>query len=188
MKKSLYYVVLLALLTLLAGCVNEVVQVYKPGDIVPEASIQQDGCERFFTNQPIPDDIFALMQGRSFKEDCTIPRDSLRYITCLHRDYYGYAIVGEMVVNVLVADVAVEIFYELYKAGYAIERMRLVDYYDADDEMSMRANNSSAFNFRFISFLLFGIKICALWAIAERLYCFCVKRKFNPACVIFYYI
>jgi len=91
------------------------------------------------------------MQGRSYKENCTIPRDSLRYITCLHRDYYGHAIVGEMVVNVLVADAAVDIFRELYKASYPIERMRLVDYYDADDEMSMRANNSSAFNFRFIS-------------------------------------
>ena len=29
--------------------------------------------------------------------------------------------------------------------------MRLVDDYDADDEMSMRDNNSSCFNFRFIT-------------------------------------
>jgi len=151
MKKHFYSLLLLALLMLLAGCENDVVEVYKPGDMVSEVSIQQDGYERFFTNQPIPDNIFALMQGRSYKENCTIPRDSLRYITCLHRDYYGHAIVGEMVVNVLVADAAVDIFRELYKASYPIERMRLVDYYDADDEMSMRANNSSAFNFRFIS-------------------------------------
>ena len=29
--------------------------------------------------------------------------------------------------------------------------MRLIDNYEADDELSMRDNNSSAFNFRFIS-------------------------------------
>lgn len=29
--------------------------------------------------------------------------------------------------------------------------MRLIDYWDADDERAMRANNSSSFNFRFIS-------------------------------------
>jgi hypothetical protein len=32
-----------------------------------------------------------------------------------------------------------------------IEKIRLVDEYDADDELSMEDNNSSAFNFRFIS-------------------------------------
>ncbi|MBQ4401413.1 MAG: M15 family metallopeptidase, partial [Synergistaceae bacterium] len=36
-------------------------------------------------------------------------------------------------------------------AGYPIERVRLVDEYDADDETSMRDNNSSCFNFRFIT-------------------------------------
>ena len=29
--------------------------------------------------------------------------------------------------------------------------MRLIDYWDADDEQAMTANNSSSFNFRFIS-------------------------------------
>ncbi|MGN0903076.1 MAG: M15 family metallopeptidase, partial [Succinivibrio sp.] len=32
-----------------------------------------------------------------------------------------------------------------------IEKVRLVDEYNADDELSMRDNNSSSFNFRFIS-------------------------------------
>ena len=44
-----------------------------------------------------------------------------------------------------------DIFKKLYKADYPIEKVRLVDEYDADDEKSMEDNNSSSFNFRFIS-------------------------------------
>jgi len=44
-----------------------------------------------------------------------------------------------------------DIFQKLYEANYPIEKIRLVDEYDADDELSMRDNNSSCFNFRFIS-------------------------------------
>ena len=43
------------------------------------------------------------------------------------------------------------IFEELYQAEYPIEKVELVDAYNADDEESMSHNNSSAFNFRFIS-------------------------------------
>ncbi|MCF0122503.1 MAG: M15 family metallopeptidase, partial [Ruminiclostridium sp.] len=58
---------------------------------------------------------------------------------------------GEMVLNKYIAEDVMEIFKELYAADYPIERVRLIDEYDADDEMSMRDNNSSSFNFRFIS-------------------------------------
>ncbi|MBQ9400496.1 MAG: M15 family metallopeptidase [Bacteroidales bacterium] len=91
------------------------------------------------------------MQGKSYKADCPVPREDLRYITVLHRDIEGRAIVGEMVVSALISADLLEIFRALYEASYPIERMRLVDLYDADDETSMRANNSSCFNFRFIT-------------------------------------
>ncbi|MBQ3396258.1 MAG: M15 family metallopeptidase, partial [Synergistaceae bacterium] len=44
-----------------------------------------------------------------------------------------------------------DILMKLYEANYPIEKIRLVDEYDADDETSMRDNNSSSFNFRFIT-------------------------------------
>ena len=78
-------------------------------------------------------------------------RSSLRYILCLHRDDGGRSVVGELVVNKAIAKDVVEIFRQLYEASYPIERMRLIDYWDADDERAMTANNSSSFNFRFIS-------------------------------------
>jgi len=124
---------------------------YVPGDVVPEAAIDAIGYEQFFRSDTIPDDLFQLMQGKSYKENCTIPRESLRYILCLHRDKDSQAMIGEMVLNIEIADAVLDIFKTLYENGYPIEKMRLVDYYDADDETSMRDNNSSSFNFRFIS-------------------------------------
>ena len=52
-----------------------------------------------FTISPIPDDIFAKMQGKSFKDNCTVPRDDLRYIKVLHVGFDGETHVGELVVN-----------------------------------------------------------------------------------------
>lgn len=99
----------------------------------------------------IPDDIFAKMQGKSYKDDCTVPREDLRYVHVLHMGFDGEVKAGELVVSRKIADDVLEIFEELYKADYPIEKVRLVDEYDADDEASMSDNNSSAFNFRFIS-------------------------------------
>ena len=112
----------------------------------PEASYADD----FYISE-IPDDIFAKMQGKSYKEDCTVPREDLRYVHVRHMGCDGEAKDGELVVNKAIADDVLAIFEELYKADYPIEKVRLVDEYDADDEASMSDNNSSAFNFRFIS-------------------------------------
>lgn len=99
----------------------------------------------------ITDDIFARMQGKSYKEDCTVPREDLRYVHVRHMGFDGEVKDGELVVNKAIAADVLAIFEELYKADYPIEKVRLVDEYDADDEASMSDNNSSAFNFRFIS-------------------------------------
>ncbi len=105
-----------------------------------------------FTISPIPDDIFAKMQGKSFKDNCTVPREDLRYLKVLHVGFDGKTHTGELVVNRLIADDVLDIFKQLYEAGYEIEKIRLIDEYDADDEKSMSDNNSSAFNFRYISY------------------------------------
>lgn len=62
----------------------------------------------------------------------------------------GAARVGELVVNVDVADDVVAVFETLFEAGFPIERMELVDVFGGDDLASMRANNTSAFNCRYV--------------------------------------
>ena len=110
----------------------------------------ENNKEQFYISE-IPDDIFEKMQGKSYRADCTLPRENLRYIHVLHVGFDNQVHEGELVVNKDIADDVLEIFKELYESGYQIEKVRLVDEYDADDEASMRDNNSSAFNFRFIS-------------------------------------
>ena len=88
---------------------------------------------------------------KSWKEDCPLKRSELRYLKVLHRNADGNPQRGEMVVNAAIADKVIDVFRRLYQADYRIERMVLIDNYDADDESSMRANNSSSFNFRFMT-------------------------------------
>lgn len=121
---------------------------FDPGDVVPQEVLDTMNIDRYFTISEIPDTIFEFMQGRSYKADCTIPRSDLRYLIILHRNMDGQAVVGELVVNKEISADILDIMRELYEQNYPIEQVRLVDYYEGDDELSMAANNSSAFNWR----------------------------------------
>lgn len=114
----------------------------------PTLAQRLDTC---FQSHLIPDSIFQRMQGRSYKADCTVPRSELRYLRLSYVDAKGQTRQGEMVCNRQIASDLVDIFRQLWKAGYRIERMQLIDDYDADDQRSMEANNTSCFNFRTIS-------------------------------------
>ena len=106
--------------------------------------------EGFYITE-ITDDIFERIKGKSFPESCTVSRDELRYV---HIRHYGFEMEvrdGELIVNAAIARDVLEIFEELYNLKYQIEKVRLIDEYDADDERSMEANNSSCFNFRTIA-------------------------------------
>jgi hypothetical protein len=121
------------------------------GTAKPQTSDTDTSDKEGFYITPITDDIFERIKGKSFKDDCTLPREDLRYLHVLHKDLDGVEHEGEMIVNKHIADDVLEILKELYEADYPIEKIRLVDEYNADDEASMEDNNSSAFNFRLIS-------------------------------------
>ena len=113
-------------------------------------SADEKKAEDFYISE-ITDDIFDRIKGKSFKDDCTLPREDLRYLHGLHKDLEGNTLEGEMIVNYHIAEDVLDILKKLYEADYPIEKMVLIDEYDADDEASMEDNNSSSFNFRFIS-------------------------------------
>lgn len=117
------------------------------GENTQETLSEQDA---FYVSE-IPDDVFERMQGKSYKADCRVPREELRYVHILHTGFDGETKEGELVVNRAIADDVLDIFEKLYEASYPIEKVRLVDEYDADDEASMSDNNSSSFNYRCIS-------------------------------------
>lgn len=120
------------------------------GSVVTDAEVASKPIAQWFTAQPIPDDVFRRMQGKSFAADCTVPREELRYLTVLHYGADGRIYQGEMVVNKAAAKDVTDVFRALFLDRYPIERMRLIDDYDANDEASMTANNSSAFCFRVV--------------------------------------
>lgn len=124
---------------------------FQPGQYMSPKIIDEYGENFFFTCTPIPDSVFNTMKGKSYKATCTVPRQQLRYLRCLHKDKYGNIFIGEMIVNVKIASKVLNILRELYSNGYPIERMRLIDCWNADDESAMKDNNSSCFNFRFVS-------------------------------------
>lgn len=104
----------------------------------------QDG----FFYQPITDDIKERIYGLSYKTDCTIPYEDLRYISVKYYDFDNQVQTGEIICNKAIAQDLVEIFYELYCNEYQIDKIRLVDEYQADDDLSCADNNTSCFNFR----------------------------------------
>ena len=103
--------------------------------------------ERFIV-EPISDAIFQRINGKSFKENPTIRRSDLRLLRLQHYDGEGIVREGEIICNKSIAQDLKEIFEELFRQKYRIERIRLIDEYGADDEQSMRANNTYCFCYR----------------------------------------
>ena len=111
----------------------------------------KDKINKNFYKLKINDQIFKRIKGKTFKDNCTLSREDLRYIHVLHVDINNITHEGEMICNKYIADTLIKIFKKLYEEKYPIEKMILIDEYDAEDEKAMEDNNSSCFNFRFIS-------------------------------------
>ena len=108
--------------------------------------------EKTFYIAEIDEKIFARIDGKSYKKNCPLPLSELRYLHVLHKDLIGNTLEGELICNVRLAESLTDIFKRLFTENYPIEKIRLIDEYDADDELSMRDNNSSCFNFRYVSY------------------------------------
>ena len=125
---------------------------WQAGKIVSAEAIEAyGGIDKCFAAEPIPDDVWERMQGKTYKENPYIGRDDLRHVRALHWDYDNRMHVGEMVCNKQIADCVAGILRKLFDAKYPIQRMLLPDVYDADDETQMRDNNSSCFCYRSIA-------------------------------------
>jgi hypothetical protein len=92
-----------------------------------------------------------LMIGRSWHEGCPVPLRDLRLIRLTYLGFDDAPHRGRLVVNRAWAAEIVEVFASLYEERFPIHRVRLVDRYDADDRESMRHDNTSAFNCRYVS-------------------------------------
>jgi hypothetical protein len=84
----------------------------------------------------------------SWHAGCPVSPSHLRAV---HLSYYGFdhkAHTGTLVVNSSATSTVRSVFRELYDARFPIRRMTPVDAYGGDDNKSMAADNTSAFNCR----------------------------------------
>lgn len=127
--------------------VENTIEIYST--IINEAGeVMANQKEPLFTYEPITEDIKTRIVGKSYGVDCDVPFEELRYVKVLYWGFDGESHTGELIVNQAIAEDIVAIFEELYQQSYPIEKMVLVDEYDADDNASMTDNNTSAFNYR----------------------------------------
>jgi L,D-peptidoglycan transpeptidase YkuD (ErfK/YbiS/YcfS/YnhG family) len=92
-----------------------------------------------------------MLLKKSWKEGCPVPISDLSYLVLIHRGFDGTVKVGELVVHRKLALPVVRAFDDLFASRFPIERMELIEKYDANDDRSMEANNTSAFNCRDIT-------------------------------------
>jgi D-alanyl-D-alanine carboxypeptidase len=84
----------------------------------------------------------------SWRPGCPVGLADLRLLRVDHWGFDRRVHRGELVVHRDQARRVLGVIERLFRAGYPIRRMRLVDDYRADDDRSMAANNTSAFNCR----------------------------------------
>ena len=87
----------------------------------------------------------------SWRPGCPVPRHDLRLIRATHWDFQRDVERGALIVHRHETREVVKALRGLFEAAFRIRRMDLIDRYGADDHRSMNADNTSAFNCRFVA-------------------------------------
>jgi len=104
-----------------------------------------------FTSEPLPQHIIDQITGVTFHDNTPFEHDFLTYLTVTHANFEDESVIGHLIVAAELGEEVLDIFREIYEYRFPIYSIRLIDYYDACDQQSMAANNSHAFNFRYIA-------------------------------------
>lgn len=127
------------------------IQLMEAGTVLDVSHMETDMVHSLFYSEELGEELQQRISGISYQENDNISFSELRYLRVLHMGFDGQTHIGELVVNASIAEDLLEIMEELYKNSYPIEKMILIDAYNADDELSMSDNNTSAFNYREIA-------------------------------------
>ena len=90
------------------------------------------------------------MTGVSWRPGCPVRLRDLRLLKMSHRRFDGKIGTGRLIVHADVAREVLSVFRRLYSTGFRIRRMIPVDAYGGSDFRSIEADNTSAFNCRFV--------------------------------------
>jgi len=98
----------------------------------------------------LPASLRTTMTGTSWRPGCPVALSDLRLVRARHYGFDGRIHTGEIVVHRDVAGDVVAVLRRLYAAQFAIRRMIPVDAYGGSDFRSIEADNTSAFNCRYV--------------------------------------
>lgn len=96
-------------------------------------------------------DARRAMTGVSWHRGCPVPLRRLRIVRLTYVGFDRRAHHGRLIVHRRWADDVVRVFRRIYRARFPIRRLRPVDRYGGNDRRSMRHDNTSAFNCRFVA-------------------------------------
>jgi hypothetical protein len=91
------------------------------------------------------------MIGSSWHRGCPVPIKDLRLLTVDYWGFGGDVRRGRLILHEDQALRVKRVFRKLFFRDFRIRRMVLIDAYDGSDRRSMAANNTSAFNCRFVA-------------------------------------
>jgi D-alanyl-D-alanine carboxypeptidase len=85
----------------------------------------------------------------SWRAGCPLTPSSLRRLRLGYWGFDGQPHIGTLVVNKRAVGDLTVVFRRLYRARFPIRRMRPIDAYGGNDERSLAADNTAAFNCRY---------------------------------------
>jgi hypothetical protein len=89
--------------------------------------------------------------GASWHPGCPVGPEQLRRVRVTYWGFDGSEHPGTLIVNADAADAILTVFRRLRAERFPIRRIVPIDRYGADDRASMAADNTSAFNCRFVA-------------------------------------
>jgi len=98
----------------------------------------------------LPASLRGTMIGLSWRRGCPVGLDELRLVRARHWGFDGRVHTGRLVVAREVAVPVLDVLRRLYAARFPIRRIVPVDAYGASDFRSIEADNTSAFNCRYV--------------------------------------
>jgi hypothetical protein len=125
---------------LLAGCLD-------PGTGTPPAA----GASGVPAYRSSISTVTAADLGSSWRDGCPVGPSQLRRVRVAYWGYDGEVHTGDLIIRATEAPRVADAFGRLYDARYQVNRIHPVQRYGSDDDRSMAANNTSAFNCRAVT-------------------------------------
>lgn len=97
---------------------------------------------------PIPHQVQLQMKQLTYRNGCPVAISNLRYVELSYWGFDEKVHQGALIVNQELADEVVAIFKTLFLHKFLIHKIIPIEIFQGNDNASMEANNTSAFNCR----------------------------------------